>query len=152
MELPHPSHLKNCVYTSEYSSGSAYKRAPFGKHCHHNLVRLPLHLVSVSTPIYNQPRRGEMNRTVLILLGLAVLVTVGYALPANSEKRPTTELEAHVQKRLTIKFWKSFPAPVDRNRQRVTAVTPVTAVTAVTAVTTATRMTMTMMMTAMWLR
>ncbi len=49
----------------------------------------------------NQSRHLEMNRTVLILLGLAAMVAVGYALPANSEKRPTTELEAHVLERLS---------------------------------------------------
>ncbi len=73
-----------------------YIRAHFRKRCHHNLVRLPLHIVFVASPICNQPRHFEMNRTVLILFGLTALVAVGYALPGNYEKRTTTELEAHV--------------------------------------------------------
>ncbi len=55
-----------------------------------------------------------MNPTVLILLGLATLVAVGYALPANSEKRPTTELEAHVLERLS----KQDMEDLSRSRRR----------------------------------
>ncbi len=76
-------------------------KAPFRKRCHQNLVRLPLHIVFVMTPICKQPRRLEMNRMVLLLLDLAALVSVGYALPGSSEKRRATELEAHVSERLS---------------------------------------------------
>ncbi len=57
-----------------------------------------------------------MNRKVLILFGLAALVAVGYALPANSDKRPTTELEAHVLERLS----KHVMEDLSRSRRRGT--------------------------------
>ncbi len=81
---------RECVYKSTFSQTLPSQ-----------LGSLPLHIVFVTTPICNQPRRLEMNRTVLILLSLAALVAVRYALPADSEKRPTTELETHALERLS---------------------------------------------------
>ncbi len=81
---------RECVYKSTFSQSLPSQ-----------LGSLPLHILFVTTPICNQPRRLEMNRTVLILLSLAALVAVGYALPADSENRPTTELETHALERLS---------------------------------------------------